>query len=259
MGLVTGGFSGLAIVIKAVTTGIIKGGMPLWATNLILNIPVFICSYIFIGKKFVGKTIIGASMLSVWLYIIPAVDLSNGDYLLCAIFGAICCGGGIGIVIKGHATTGGTDMVAALIQLKLKHYSVAKIMQILDAVIVIIGLFQFGLYKGMYAIIAIFVTTKVSDAIVEGVKYSKSAYIISDKSDEVAEKLMQEVNRGVTGINGMGMYTKEDKRLLYIVVSKREIVHVKEVVRKVDSKAFIIVSDVQEVLGEGFILEESNF
>ena len=252
IGLVTGGFTGLAIVIKAATAGIIKGGIPLWFTNIVLNIPVFVLAYILKGRKFVGRTIFGAIMLSVWLYIIPATDLDQGDYLLAAIFGAVFSGGGIGIVLRGNATTGGTDMVASLLQLKIKHLNIAQIMQFLDGAIVIIGMFQFGIRPTMYAIIAVFVTTKVSDVILEGFKWSKAAYIISDKHDEIANKLMEELDRGVTGFNAKGMYTKTDKFVLYCVVSKREIPVLKEMVADVDKEAFVIVEDVREVLGEGF-------
>ena len=252
IGLVTGGFTGLAIVIKAATAGIIKGGIPLWFTNIVLNIPVFVLAYILKGRKFVGRTIFGAIMLSVWLYIIPATDLAQGDYLLAAIFGAVFSGGGIGIVLRGNATTGGTDMVASLLQLKIKHLNIAQIMQFLDGAIVIIGMFQFGIRPTMYAIIAVFVTTKVSDVILEGFKWSKAAYIISDKHDEIANKLMEELDRGVTGVNAKGMYTKTDKCVLYCVVAKREIPVLKEMVADVDKEAFVIVEDVREVLGEGF-------
>ncbi len=259
MSMVTGGFSGLAILIKALTSGLIEGGIPLWVTNLVLNIPVFILSYIFIGKKFVGKTLFGAGMLTIWLAILPSLDFTSGDYLLTAIFGPILTGAGIGITIRGGATTGGTDMVAALIQLKMKYRSVAEIMQVLDAAIVVAGILQFGLYQGMYALIAIFVTSRVSDLMVEGPKFSKSAYIISDHPDEVAKKLMEEVDRGVTGIRSVGMYTREEREMIYIVVSKNQIVKVKEVVNQVDPEAFIIVSDVHEVLGNGFQKNAGTF
>lgn len=252
IGLVTGGFTGLAIVIKSLTDGVVKGGIPLWLTNVVLNVPVFILSYILKGKKFVGKTIFGTAMLSVWLYVIPAVDMSQGDYLLAAIFGAVFSGGGMGLVLRGHATTGGTDMVSALIQLKLKHYSIAQIMQILDGAIVVVGLFVFGVRPGMYAMVAIYVTTKVSDAILEGFKYSKGAYIITDKYDEIAQKIMTDLDRGVTGMHAVGMYTGDEKCMLYCVVSKRQIIEVEEIVAEIDPKAFVIVSDVREVLGEGF-------
>ena len=253
IGLVTGGFTGLAIVIKTATAGIIHGGIPLWFTNLAINIPVFILAYIIMGKKFVGRSLFGTVMLSVWLYVIPPLDLSQNDYLLAAIFGAVFSGLGMGIVLRGHGTTGGTEMVAALIQKKIiKHYSVVQIMQVLDAIIVCIGLYQFGLKPTLYAMIAIFVTTKVSDAVLEGLKYSKAAYIITDKHEQIAKKIMHDIDRGVTGLKARGMYTGSEKLVLYCVVSRREIVQVEEIVTEIDPYAFVIVSDVREVLGEGF-------
>ena len=252
-GLVTGGFSGIAIIIKSLTEHIIPGGVPLWLTNLLLNIPVFIVAYIKMGKRFIGRTLFGTVMLSVWLYILPVIDLAQGDMLLVALFGGIFSGAGMGMVLRANATTGGTDMVAALIQLKIRHYNVAQIMQILDGAIVILGFFVFGLRPSLYAIVAIFVTTKVSDAILEGFKYSKAAYIITDKYEEVAKVLMEELDRGATGLKATGMYTGKDRCVLYCVVSKKQIVTLKEIVVNIDPKAFVIVSDVREVLGEGFL------
>lgn len=253
IGLVTGGFTGLAIVIKTVSAAVIPGGIPLWLTNAVLNIPVFILSYIIMGRKFVGRTLFGTAMLSAWLYIIPTVDLARGDMLLAAVFGALFSGAGMGIILRGHATTGGTEMVACLIHKKaIKHYSVVQIMQILDGMIVCLGLFQYGLRATMYAMIAIFVTTKVSDAILEGFKYSKAAYIITDHHKEIADRIMHDIDRGVTGMSARGMYTGQDKLVLYCVVSRREIVQVEEIVTEIDPNAFVIVSDVREVLGEGF-------
>ena len=252
-GLVTGGFSGIAIIIKSLTEHIIPGGVPLWLTNLLLNIPVFIVAYIKMGKRFIGRTLFGTVMLSVWLYILPVIDLTQGDMLLVALFGGVFSGAGMGMVLRANATTGGTDMVAALIQLKIRHYNVAQIMQILDGAIVIFGFFVFGLRPSLYAIVAIFVTTKVSDAILEGFKYSKAAYIITDKYEEVAKVLMEELDRGATGLKATGMYTGKDRCVLYCVVSKKQIVTLKEIVVNIDPKAFVIVSDVREVLGEGFL------
>ncbi len=252
-GLVTGGFSGIAIIIKSLTEHIIPGGVPLWLTNLLLNIPVFIVAYIKMGKRFIGRTLFGTVMLSVWLYILPVIDLAQGDMLLVALFGGVFSGAGMGMVLRANATTGGTDMVAALIQLKIRHYNVAQIMQILDGAIVILGFFVFGLRPSLYAIVAIFVTTKVGDAILEGFKYSKAAYIITDKYEEVAKVLMEELDRGATGLKATGMYTGKDRCVLYCVVSKKQIVTLKEIVVNIDPKAFVIVSDVREVLGEGFL------
>ena len=258
IGLVTGGFTGLAIVIKSLTNGVIKDGVPIWLSNILLNTPVFIIAYIIKGRKFVGRTVFGAIMLSVWLYIIPTMDMSQGDFLLAAIFGAVFSGAGIGLVLRGHATTGGTDMVAALIQMKFKHYSIAQIMQILDGIVVLAGLYVFGIRRGMYAIVAIFVATKVTDIVLEGFRYSKAAYIITNKHEEIAKRIMEDIDRGVTGIHAMGMYTGDEKCVLYCVVSMREIIEVEELVREIDPNAFVIVSDVREVLGEGFADYPSN-
>lgn len=253
VGLVTGGFTGLAIVVRSVSQEWIPGGIPLWLTNLLLNIPVFIVAYYQMGKKFIGRTLFGAVMLSVWLYVIPPIDLAQGDYLLAALFGAVFSGIGMGLVLRSKATTGGTDMVAALIQKHMRHHSVVSIMQFIDGAIVVVGLFVFGVRPTLYAIVAIFVTTKVSDTFLEGFNYSKAAFIITEHYDEVASKIMEELDRGVTGLDAKGMYTGNEKCVLYCVVSRKEIVDVKEIVHSIDSKAFVIVSDVREVLGEGFL------
>lgn len=251
--LVTGGFSGLAIIIKAVTESFIKGGIPLWLTNIALNAPVFLVAYFVKGKKFIGRTLVGTILLSAWLYVIPSIDLTQSDYTLSAIFGGVIGGTGMGMVLMSKATTGGTDMVAALIQHKLRHYSVVQIMQILDGLIVLCGLYVFGMKAALYAIVAIFVTAKVSDMLMEGFKFSKVAYIITEHYEEVAKAILNDLDRGVTALHAKGMYSGDEKYMLYCVVSKKEIVNVKDLVAKIDPDAFVIVSDATEVLGEGFL------
>lgn len=253
VGLVTGGFTGLTIIVRSLTLQFFDGGIPLWFTNIVLNIPVFIYSFIRFGKKFVGRTLFATLMLSVWLYFIPGVDLSGDDFLLATLFGGVFSGVGMGLVLRAGATTGGTDMVAALIQARLRHYSVVQIMQIMDAAIVLMGLYVFGLRSTLYAVVSIFVMTKVSDDFLEGFKSSKAALIITNHHEEVARHLMEELERGVTGLDARGMYTKNEKCVLYCVVSRKEVVRLKEIVNGVDPEAFVIVSDVREVLGEGFM------
>ena len=261
VGLVTGGFSGLAIIVKEVTAKLQEvgislwfeeGGIPLWFTNLALNIPVFILAYFLKGAKFIGKTLYGALALSAWLYVIPAWDLAEGDMLIAAIFGGVCAGAGIGFVIKVGATTGGTDMVSALVQLKIRHYSIVQILQVIDGAVVVLGFTVFGMTPTLYAIIGIVVQTKVADLIVEGFNYSKAAYIISDKHEIVAEKILKDLDRGLTGLEARGMYTGTEKRVLMCIVTQKELVTLKNLVNEVDPNAFVIVSDVREVLGEGF-------
>lgn len=252
IGLVTGGFSGLAIVIKHVTEVLMEGGIPLWLTNIALNVPVFILAYFLKGAKFIGKTLFGTLMLSAWLLVLPPVDFAQGDLMIAALFGGVCAGAGIGFVIRVGATTGGTDMVAALVQLKLRHFSIVEILMVIDAAVVVLGLLIFGIRPTLYAIIGIVVQTKVSDLIVEGFNYSKAAYIITNEHEEVAKRIMIELERGVTGLHAKGMYTQQDKCVLYCIVTQKEIVGLKDIVNEVDPSAFVIVSDVKEVLGEGF-------
>lgn len=145
-------------------------------------------------------------------------------------------------------------MVAVLLQCKLRHYSVAQIMQVLDGMIVLAGLYVFGLRSSMYAIVAIFIVSKVTDTILEGMKFSKAAFIITDHYEEIAKRVMEELERGVTGLEAYGMYSKARKCMLYCVVSKKEIVFLKELVHQTDPNAFVVVGDVREVLGEGFLL-----
>lgn len=172
--------------------------------------------------------------------------------MIAALFGGVCAGVGIGFVIRVGATTGGTDMVSALVQIKLRHYSIVQILQVIDGLVVLLGFFVFGMRPTLYAIISIFVQTKVSDLIVEGFNYSKAAFIITNEHEQVANRIMTELERGVTGLKAKGMYTQENKCVLYCIVTKKEIVTLKDIVNEIDSDAFVIVSDVIEVLGEGF-------
>lgn len=251
--LVTGGFTGIAILIKKISEVFVDGGLPLWFTNLVLNIPVFLIAMRVKGKRFIGRTAVATTLLSVWLYVIPEIDLVNGDYTLAAIFGGVLTGIGLGMIFWANATTGGTDMVSALIQIKMRHYSIAQILQVLDGIVVLVGLYVFGLQPTLYAVVAIFIVSKVTDTMLEGMKFSKAAYIITERYEEAAQTIMTELDRGVTGLEAKGMYSGEHKCMLYCVVSKKEIVTLKELITKIDKNAFVIVGDVREVLGEGFI------
>ena len=252
-GMVTGGFSGVAIIVKAWTKGIVDGGIPLWVTNFGLNIPLFLIGWKIRGFSFVSKAILGEVSLSAWLAFQPVWNLAGDDLLLAALYGGVIQGVGIGLVFLGGGTTGGTDMMAAIIQKFLKHYSIAQIMQVIDAAIVIVGMYVFGMHKALYAIVAVYLVTKVSDGLIEGLKFSKAAYIITGKPDEISNMIINDLDRGVTGINAKGMYSGQDKLMLFCVVNKKEIVMLKEKVDEIDPAAFVIVTDAREVHGEGFI------
>ena len=247
IGLVTGGVSGVAIILKK------QLGMPLWLTNTAINVPLFAAAARLKGWKFIRRTLVATVALSVSLYVIPEIPFLMDDLFLTALFGGIITGAGAGIVFACQATTGGTDMLAALIRRWMPHYTIAQIMQVLDAIIVLIGAGVFGITYALYALIAIYSVSKVSDGIIEGMKYSKVAYIISDKSTEIAAAILKELERGVTALDAKGMYSGNRKDVLFCVVSRKEIAQLKELVVGHDAQAFVIVSDAREVLGEGFI------
>ena len=246
-GLVTGGVSGLGIIIKEVI------GIPLWITNTMLNIPLFLAAFMVKGWKFISRTVVATLALSFFLYILPDINLGTDDLLLSAVFGGAVTGIGTGMVFMARSTTGGTDLLAAVIQHYLRHFSVAQVMQVLDGLVVLAGAWIFGIEFALYAIIAVLVVTKVTDSLLEGMHFSKVAYIISEQSDEIAEAIMTDLERGVTGLNGVGMYSGNAKNILFCVVSQKEIVLVKDIVSKIDPRSFVIVTDAKEVHGEGFI------
>lgn len=247
-GLVTGGVSGLAIILKD------QAGIPLWCTNTALNIPLFLASLKLKGRRFLKRTFAATAALSVSLYVIPEIALiPKDDLLLIALFGGLISGVGTGMVFLAQSTTGGTDMLAALIQKFLPQYTISQIMQVLDALIVLTGAAVFGIRPALYALIAIYGLARVSDGLIEGLKFSKMVLIISEQSKRIADRIMNEMSRGVTGLSARGMYSGKERNMLCCVVSKKEISQLKEMVREEDQGAFVIVSDVREVLGEGFL------
>jgi len=252
MKMVMGGFGGFAIVVKYFAEGF---GMeiPVWLTNAVLNIPVFIIALFVLGKDFVTKTLLGAVSFAVWLYLIPTYDICGGDFLLAVALGGLLDGVGIGLIFLTNSTSGGTDMVSAILHKFFKHYSVPSILFVVDGLIVVLGAFVLGFRNAMYGIITIYVLTKISDTMLEGVKFAKLVYIISDEYDKIAKLIMSEMDRGVTALAAKGMYTNKDKSMLFCVVGKKEIVKIKEIAAVTDPKSLIIVSDVREVFGEGFI------
>ncbi len=253
MQLVTGGVSGLAIVIKYLTRTIIDGGFPIWLFTALCNVPLFLLAIKSRGLKFLFASLFGALTFSLALAVVPIYDFHLDDYLLAAILGGTISGVGIGMVFSVQASTGGTDLLATLLHFKNRHISVPQILIVIDGIIIIIGALLFGLGNALYALIAVFITTKVSDGILEGLKFSKMAYIVSDDYSKIANEIMHQMDRGVTGVNATGMFSNRDKKMLFCVVSNKEIVKIIEISKRIDPNCFVIVSDVREVMGEGFI------
>lgn len=253
MRLVTGGVSGFAIIVKGLSRNVIDGGIPVWLTNLVINIFLFAGSYRILGKTFLRNTILGTLVFTGCLYIVPIVDLAKGDLLLASIFGSVLSGAGLGLIFSAGCSSGGTDLLGAALQKYLRHYSVAQMLMIVDGMIVLAGAFVFGIDAALYAVIAVFITTKVMDAILEGLKFAKLALIITDKDKDISNAILYEMGRGVTLLPAKGGYSNNDKNVLLCAVDKKEIVRLMDIVDKNDPKAFMIVTDAREVLGEGFI------
>ncbi len=245
--MVTGGVSGMAIVIQNLI------GVPVWLTNMIINVPLLITAAYIKGKQFIIKTLYATVCFSVALYVFPTFEVAQGDYLLAAVVGGVISGAGLGLVFYTETSTGGSDLLGAIIQRRLRQYTVAQIIMGIDGVIVLIGAFQFGLRNALYAVIAVVITSKIMDGILEGVKFAKAVYIISEHYEQIATDIFVNLDRGVTAMQAQGMYTKQQKEVLFCVVSKKEIVSLMDIVAKNDTKAFVIVTDAREVMGEGFI------
>jgi uncharacterized membrane-anchored protein YitT (DUF2179 family) len=173
------------------------------------------------------------------------------DLLLAAIYGGVLSGIGLGIAFRAGGSTGGTDMAAQLVA-RFFPTSVGQALLIVDGMVIVLAGIAFGLELAMYALIAVFITTKTVDVVQEGPNYAKACLIISDHPEPIGESIMQRLERGVTMLDGRGMYTKYDKEVLLVIVSRMEIAAVKSIVAEVDRKAFVIIYDVHEVLGEGF-------
>lgn len=253
LGLVTGGLTGFAIVVKELTGFIIEGGIPVWLFTVVCNIPLFLVAIKLLGIKTMVDVAIGTVTLIFALIIVPITDFQFDDLLLASVVGGTLTGVGQGMVFSASASTGGTDLLATIIHKFKRYLSVPQILIFIDGAIIVLGAMVFGMGKALYAIIAVYLSSKVSDGILEGLKFAKMAYIISDEYEKIASEIMTSIDRGVTGLSSTGMYSNKDRKMLFCVVSKKEIIKIIEIAKKIDPNSFIIVNDVREVMGEGFI------
>lgn len=251
-----GGVSGLAIIVHYLS----RAKIPVSVAVFMFNIPLFILGIKYMGKKFIIRTLFATGIMSFAiaisdLYVLPQLqaELTN-DLLLTAIFGGAIMGLGMAIVFRENATTGGSDLAAKIVHGWFPHYSLGVIVLAVDGAIIAIAAIVFRSFElVMYAIVAIFISSKVIDAVLEGVNFAKAIFIISDRSEEIAKKIMKELERGVTGLAGVGMYTGKPKQVLLCVVSRAQIPIIKKIARSEDESAFIMMTDIREVLGEGFM------
>jgi len=257
-GMVIGGVSGLGIIIRQLSGEAFGYSIPLWVTNLVLNIPLFALSIRQRGLKFAQKSLLAVAWLSVALWIsesIPNRFYQGEDLLLAAVFGGLSFGVGIGMALMASSTTGGTDMLASIIKYRKPHFPMAKLMLVIDGIIILGGLFVFGPRNTMYALISVVINSYVMNMILEGMHFAKAAFIMSSKNEQISQAILLEMKRGNTGLKARGMYTKQEGEMLFVVVSPKEIVQLRRIVQEIDPKAFMTISDIKEVLGEGFMEE----
>ncbi|MBQ6998233.1 MAG: YitT family protein [Clostridia bacterium] len=246
--IAAGGAGGVATILHS------KFGLPVSLVVLSINAVLFAISWKTMPKSVFVKSAVGTLALTLFLEITADATPFTDDILMAAAFGGILMGTGVGVVIKYGASTGGSDFLAIILYKVLnKRISVANLILIIDGLIIITAGFAFADYTLMlYMVASVYVSSKVADAIVEGGNAAKSAYIISEKSKEISDEIMNVMRRGTTGIYGKGMYTNRDSTLILCVVIRNEIPKLRTIVKKIDPKAFIILSDVREVHGEGF-------
>jgi uncharacterized membrane-anchored protein YitT (DUF2179 family) len=227
-------------------------------TNLALNIPLFFIGWKLLGRHTFLYTIIGTIAVSLFLWVFQRYTIHmplKHDMTLAALFAGVFIGVGLGIIFRYGGTTGGVDIIARLVY-KYKGISMGKTMFTFDVVVITLSLLYLSYREAMYTLVAVFIAARVIDFMQEGGYAAKGATIISEKSEEIANRILTEMDRGVTILKGQGSYTKRDRDVLYCVVAKNELPRLKSVIISVDPHAFVAVTDVHDVLGEGFTLDE---
>ena len=249
--LVIGGVTGVAIIIRYLFS------VPLWLSNSVINIPLFIWGFFAKGGKFLFRTMVSTLLCSFFLFLLPAWQIiPANDFFLASVVGGAFMGVGCGLVFLANSTTGGTDLLAAIVQTRFKHIPIAKMVQVIDSCVILWGMQIFGIQKALYALVSVYVFSKVCEAIMEGMHFAKSVTILSHRGDEIADYVIGKMHRGVTGIDAKGMYTKKGICMLYCILSNKEVAELREFVDGIDEKAFFIIADVREVHGEGFLRKD---
>ena len=244
--IAAGGVSGLATVIYYITS------FPIGITMLIINIPLFLAGVKIMGKSFGIRTIYGIASLSLFTDLLqPHMTSLTDDLLLASIYGGVIGGIGLGLVFRFRGTTGGTDLIASLINY-YTGISVGEGLLIADGVVVLLAGIFFNLEVALYAAVTIFITSQTIDVIQEGLNFKKGVLIISERAEEINQMVVDDLNRGITEFEARGGYTGDRKRVLLCIISRSEVSELKTAVSKIDKNAFVIISNVHEVLGEGF-------
>lgn len=247
MKISTGGVSGVGMVLYYFFD------IPLSVTTLAINILLFVIGFKMLKKTSLLKTMAGIVLLSLFLELTSKMGTYTEDMLIAAVFGGVLVGVGVGLTVMREASTGGSDFAALMIKKAVPHASVALIIMIIDGIIIAASGLAFSNYTiTFYSVISLYIAGKVTDFLMVRGDWAKSVYIISEKHKEIAKEIIESMDRGVTGIYGKGIYNDKDRMLLMCIVKSREVPQLLEKIKRLDEKAFTIISDVREVHGEGF-------
>ncbi|CAM3395988.1 YitT family protein [Marinicrinis lubricantis] len=255
--LMEGGVTGISLLLKYALN------IPPSYTTLIINVPLFYVGWKYVGKQPMYYTILGTLSLSFFLWVIEFL-MHKGwvtpfryeeDYLLAALYAGVTLGAGLGLVFRFGGTTGGSDIIARICNKKM-GWSMGQVILFIDAIVIGTSAFYIPIEKIFYTLVVVFIAAKMIDFIQEGAYAAKAFTIISDKPVEISQRISDEMDRGMTFLSAKGGYSRMPKEVVYCVVSRQEVRRLKSIVRQVDPRAFMIISDVHDVLGEGFRVED---
>ena len=240
-----GGLTGVATILNYLFH------WPVGTVSLLLNVPLFIIGYRSMGKIFAFRSLIATALFSLLIDVLPIRPVSE-DPLLGTLFGGVVLGAGLGLILRGGATTGGTDMIARMVHRRLPFISVGMFLFAIDCLVVLGAAVAIGTEQALYAFINIYVCSKVIDAVMMGFGGNKACFIMSSSWEAVTARLMKEVGRGVTHLEARGAYTGKQQPVVLCVAARQEIMLVKRIVQEEDEKAFMFITEAHEALGEGF-------
>ena len=252
--IAAGGITGLAIVINHYIPFISIGPLV-----LMMDAVLFVIALIVLGAKFGAKTIYSSVLLSVSMWLMQTfipINITN-DLLLATIFGTLISAGGMAIVFNANASTGGTDIIAKILN-KFFHIEIGKSLLMVDFLVTLLGAITFGINMGLYGLLSVIINGVVIDNIIAGFKTKSEITIISDKNKDISKFILNDLERGCTFIKGVGGFTGKDTALLYTVLDRSEFIKLKNKIREIDKNAFITVGEVHEVMGEGFMGIDEN-
>ena len=240
-----GGVTGIATVISSLT------GLSVGLLSFLINVPLFLAGWRQVGWRFAVRSFVAMVLLSLFIDLLPQ-DNPAGDIMLATVFGGVLLGVGLGMVVRAGATTGGTDMAAKMLHRLAGFLSIATILFIIDATVVIIAAMAFGIQAGLWALIALFISSKAMDVVIKGFNTAMQFLIITREPDEIVRRIHGDLDRGCTRLKAFGTYSGEEMGALLCVVARTEAARLKKVIAEADPNAFVTVCDVHEALGEGF-------